>query len=85
VATQDSCYEVRNLFLTKLLTLLQPRKLPPYFNVIPFLTVIDPEADIKNMVSDWLEGYDDAFLNSDFRLLPTLKMLSAEFLQVRGL
>lgn len=51
VATQDSCFEVRQLFLSKLLTLLQPRKLPPYFNVIPFLTVIDPESEIKNMVS----------------------------------
>jgi hypothetical protein len=24
--------------------------LPPHFNVIPFLTVHDPEVDIKNMV-----------------------------------
>lgn len=52
VAKQDSCFEVRQSFLTKLLTLLQPRKLPSYFNVIPFLTVIDPETEIKNMVSD---------------------------------
>ena len=37
------------------------------------------------MVSDWLVGCVDVFLNSDFRLLPTLRMLSAECLQVRGL
>lgn len=31
--------------------LLQPRKLPARFNVIPFLTVMDPESDMKATVS----------------------------------
>ncbi|KAG5641986.1 hypothetical protein DXG03_003815 [Asterophora parasitica] len=44
VTVQDSCYNVRILFLTKLISLLQPRKLPPRYNVIPFLTVHDPES-----------------------------------------
>lgn len=51
VTIQDSCYNVRIAFLFKLLSLLQPRKLPPRFNVIPFLTVHDPEADVKSTVS----------------------------------
>lgn len=37
-------------FLTKLLSLLQLRKLPPRYNVIPFLTVHDPETDVKSTV-----------------------------------
>ena len=39
------------MFLGKLLALLQPRKLPARFNVIPFLTVMDPESDMKVTVS----------------------------------
>ncbi|EDR01919.1 uncharacterized protein LACBIDRAFT_254367 [Laccaria bicolor S238N-H82] len=49
VVIQDSCYNVRINFLTKLLTLLQPRKISPRHNVIPFLTVHDPENEVKNM------------------------------------
>jgi hypothetical protein len=32
------------------MSLATHQQLPPHFNVIPFLTVHDPEADIKNMV-----------------------------------
>ncbi|PFH47385.1 hypothetical protein AMATHDRAFT_152196 [Amanita thiersii Skay4041] len=49
VVVQDSCYNVRITFLSKLITLLQPRKIPPRFNVIPFLTIHDPETDVKMM------------------------------------
>jgi len=38
-------------FLTKLIALLTPRKLAARFNVIPFLTVLDPEPEVKNAVS----------------------------------
>lgn len=38
-------------FLTKLIALLTPRKLTPRFNVIPFLTVLDPEPEVKIAVS----------------------------------
>jgi sister-chromatid-cohesion protein PDS5 len=48
--TQHPIYQVRISFLAKLISLLTPRKLPPRFNVIPFLTVHDPEADVKNTV-----------------------------------
>ncbi|KAF8067855.1 armadillo-type protein [Lyophyllum atratum] len=56
VTVQDSCYNVRVLFLTKLISLLQPRKLPPRYNVIPFLTVHDPESDVKAMASSYITG-----------------------------
>jgi len=36
--------------LTKLIFLLQPRKLPPQFNLIPFLTLLDPDDENKTMV-----------------------------------
>jgi sister-chromatid-cohesion protein PDS5 len=45
---QDPCFQVRDEFLRKFIATHQ--QLPPHFNVIPFLTVHDPEADIKNMV-----------------------------------
>jgi sister-chromatid-cohesion protein PDS5 len=54
---QDSCYNVRITFLTKLVSLLQPRKLPPRYNVIPFLTVHDPESDVKSMVRLLLNAF----------------------------
>jgi hypothetical protein len=37
--------------LAKLIALLQPRKLPPQFNLIPFLTLLDPDEENKTMVS----------------------------------
>jgi sister-chromatid-cohesion protein PDS5 len=47
---QDPCFQVRDEFLRKFITLATHQQLPPHFNVIPFLTIHDPEADIKNMV-----------------------------------
>ena len=47
------------LFLTKLISLLQLRKLPPRHNIIPFLTVLDPESDVKSVVLlDILPSFD---------------------------
>ncbi|KAG6833054.1 hypothetical protein H0H87_012065 [Tephrocybe sp. NHM501043] len=56
VTVQDSCYNVRIIFLSKLISLLQPRKLPPRYNIIPFLTVHDPESDVKAMASSYILG-----------------------------
>ncbi|TFK20656.1 cohesin-associated protein Pds5 [Coprinopsis marcescibilis] len=56
VVIQDSCYNVRIEFLTKLVTFLQPRKLPPRYNVIPFLTVHDPEDDVKSLAASYVNG-----------------------------
>ncbi|KAF9527490.1 cohesin-associated protein Pds5 [Crepidotus variabilis] len=51
---QDSCFNVRLAFLAKIIALLQPRKLPARFNVIPFLTILDPEADTKNNAASYI-------------------------------
>ncbi|KAG1732950.1 armadillo-type protein [Suillus lakei] len=48
ITVQDPCYNVRMEFLMKLFPLLTARKLPPRYNLIPFLTVHDPEADVKS-------------------------------------
>ncbi|KAG6901443.1 hypothetical protein C0995_011956 [Termitomyces sp. Mi166 len=53
---KDSCYNVRISFLSKLVSLLQPRKLPSRFHIIPFLTVHDPESDVKAMASSYITG-----------------------------
>jgi sister-chromatid-cohesion protein PDS5 len=37
-------------FLKKMVKLSQQQKLPGHYNVIPFLTVHDPEVDVKEMV-----------------------------------
>ena len=50
IVVQDTCYDVRHAFLSRMCVFGGLRKLPPRFNVIPFLTVHDPELDIKNMV-----------------------------------
>ncbi|KAG5654557.1 hypothetical protein H0H81_000082 [Sphagnurus paluster] len=56
VTVQDTCYNVRISFLTKLVSLLQPRKLQPSYNVIPFLTIHDPEDDVKAMATSYITG-----------------------------
>lgn len=35
--------------------MLSARELPARYNLIPFLSVHDPEADVKNIVSDVLQ------------------------------
>ncbi|SRR6266550_475521 len=47
---QDSCYNVRISFLSKLIPLLQSRKVPARYNVILFLTIHDPEEEVKTKV-----------------------------------
>ncbi|KAI0646530.1 armadillo-type protein [Trametes meyenii] len=45
---QDPVYQVRMTFLDKLVSLLTKGKLPVQYNIIPFLSVHDPEADVKS-------------------------------------
>jgi sister-chromatid-cohesion protein PDS5 len=72
---QDSCYNVRVTYLTKLISLLQSHKLPPRYNVIPFLTVHDPESDVKSMV--FLDVSDHLLnLTTCVRLHHTFRVLS---------
>ncbi|KAG6332171.1 hypothetical protein ID866_6918 [Astraeus odoratus] len=54
ITVQDPCYHVRMNFLTKLISLLSLRKLPPRFNAILFLTVHDPEADIRSRATAYI-------------------------------
>ena len=44
---QDPVYQVRMTFLDKLVTLLSKGKLSAQYNMVPFLAVHDPEADVK--------------------------------------
>ncbi|KAF8156995.1 armadillo-type protein [Crassisporium funariophilum] len=73
---QDSCFNVRHGFLTKLITLLVPRKLSPRYNVIPFLTVLDPEADSKNTASSYIN-------NLKSRMSPALRVEHLEMIFIR--
>jgi sister chromatid cohesion protein PDS5 len=54
LTVQDPCFNVRLDFLVKVLSLLQPRKIPPRFNVIPFITVHDPEDEVKNLAASYV-------------------------------
>ncbi|PCH44760.1 hypothetical protein WOLCODRAFT_78395 [Wolfiporia cocos MD-104 SS10] len=54
ITIQDPCYQVRMAFADKLVTLLSTRKLPEQFNVVPFLSVHDPEADVKNRTKSYV-------------------------------
>ena len=69
--SQDPCFQVRMTFLTKLIALLTPRKLAPRFNVIPFLTVLDPEPEVKNAVSPRFFGNVKIIIQGCCRLLHT--------------
>ncbi|KAI0037137.1 cohesin-associated protein Pds5 [Vararia minispora EC-137] len=51
---QDPAYQVRHEFLRKLVSLLQSQRLPASFNVIPFLAVHDPEADILSIAKGYI-------------------------------
>ncbi|KAI0251942.1 armadillo-type protein [Lactifluus subvellereus] len=54
IMIQDPCYQVRDEFLRKFISLATHQQLPPHFNVIPFLTVHDPEADVKSMAKAYV-------------------------------
>ncbi|KAI0264684.1 armadillo-type protein [Gloeopeniophorella convolvens] len=55
ITAQDPCYQVRMIFLQKYITLATRQLLPPHFNVIPFLTVHDPEPDVKATAKAYVE------------------------------
>ncbi|PIL27726.1 hypothetical protein GSI_10879 [Ganoderma sinense ZZ0214-1] len=44
---QDPVYQVRMTFLDKLVVALSKGKIPIQYNMVPFLAVHDPEADVK--------------------------------------
>ncbi|KAK0211511.1 armadillo-type protein [Armillaria fumosa] len=53
---QDSCYNVRLNFLRKLIILLYARRIPITFNIVPFLTIHDPEEDIKSTATSYISS-----------------------------
>ncbi|KAJ7695426.1 cohesin-associated protein Pds5 [Mycena rosella] len=56
IVVQDTCFDVRMTFLKKVVFFLQPPKVPAHYNVIPFLTVHDPEADVKALAMSYVNG-----------------------------
>ncbi|KII91267.1 hypothetical protein PLICRDRAFT_105332 [Plicaturopsis crispa FD-325 SS-3] len=54
ITVQDPCFEVRLAFFTKLISLITPRKLHPRFNCIPFLTIHDPEPEVKSAAVSYI-------------------------------
>lgn len=42
--------QVRMAFLNKLVALLSRAKIPVQYNIVPFLSVHDPEEDVKEKV-----------------------------------
>ncbi|KAG8829342.1 hypothetical protein FRC17_006732 [Serendipita sp. 399] len=55
LVTQDFCWEVRSLFITKLTALLSANKIPPVFNTIVFLTCHDVEENVPNRVKAYVK------------------------------
>lgn len=49
LVAQDPCYQVRIAFMNKLVPLLTARRLPTSYNVVPFLSVHDPEKDVVDI------------------------------------
>ena len=45
---QDPVYQVRVTFLNKLVSLLSRTKIPIQYNMVPFLTIHDPEPDVRS-------------------------------------
>ncbi|KAJ6486929.1 armadillo-type protein [Mycena sanguinolenta] len=62
LVVQDTCFDVRMTFLKKLVTLLHPQKVPIHYNVIPFLTVHDPETDVKQLATSYVLGVMRSFV-----------------------
>lgn len=50
LSIQDSVYQVRMRFLDKMVSLLSKNKISIRYNMLPFLCVHDPEADVKSKV-----------------------------------
>jgi len=47
---QDQSFQVRSNFLNKLIGHLQNRQLDPRYNMVLFMTALDPEDEIRTKV-----------------------------------
>ncbi|KAJ8473024.1 hypothetical protein ONZ45_g16446 [Pleurotus djamor] len=73
---QDTCYNVRHIFITKVVALLSSRKLPARFSVIPFMTIHDPETDVRFIASSYVSG-------ALKRMTPALRFEHFEYIIIR--
>ena len=49
---QDQSFQVRSNFLSKLIGHLQSRQLDPRYNMVLFMTALDPEDEIRSKVTN---------------------------------
>ncbi|TCD68846.1 hypothetical protein EIP91_009560 [Steccherinum ochraceum] len=64
---QDPCYQIRMVFLNKLISMLSKVQLPPSYNIIPFISIHDPEADVISKAK--------AYVLTAMRSMPTEQRL----------
>ncbi|KAF7323824.1 hypothetical protein MKEN_00603700 [Mycena kentingensis (nom. inval.)] len=76
LVVQDSCFEVRHTFVRKLVKFLSMNRAPIQFNVIPFMTVHDPEEDVRNVASGYIKS-------AMHKLRPDKRVQSIEMMFIR--
>ncbi|CAD6889459.1 unnamed protein product [Tilletia controversa] len=64
-AVQDVCFGVRQRFLRKVLNYLSQRRLPSRYNIIGFLSAVDPEAENKTAFSNYVHTALRSLLEED--------------------
>ncbi|RPD56961.1 hypothetical protein L226DRAFT_491089 [Lentinus tigrinus ALCF2SS1-7] len=55
ITIQDPVYQVRMTFLDKLISFLSRRRIHPMYNIVPFLSVHDPELDVKTKAQAYVK------------------------------
>ncbi|KZT28070.1 hypothetical protein NEOLEDRAFT_1130032 [Neolentinus lepideus HHB14362 ss-1] len=63
LVVQDSCFKVRLAFVQKVVSALQTQKVPYRYNVLPFLTALDPDPEVIKTAR--------AYVTFAIRTLPT--------------
>ncbi|KAI0747029.1 armadillo-type protein [Daedaleopsis nitida] len=54
ITIQDPVYQVRMTFLDKLVQLLSRNRIPMQYNIVPFLTIHDPEPDVRSKAQAYI-------------------------------
>ncbi|KAL9936440.1 hypothetical protein V8E36_004508 [Tilletia maclaganii] len=81
-AVQDVCFGVRQRFLRKILKYLTQRRLPSRFNVIGFLSIVDPEAENRTQFTSYVQtavrslSEEDRYLYFDMAFVRLLHLLA---------
>ncbi|RPD70263.1 hypothetical protein L226DRAFT_526109 [Lentinus tigrinus ALCF2SS1-7] len=66
ITIQDPVYQVRMTFLDKLISFLSQRRIHPMYNIVPFLSVHDPELDAQAYVKFALRALPKALTLETF-------------------